>query len=132
MVRVEVQVRYRDLDTLGHVNNAVFLSYVEQARVEMFREYYERYGNFHFVIVRAEIDYLHPVHLGDRVEVVAWVEGIGRSSFTLRYEVYNGRGNLCARARTVQVAYDPERRAKRDIDPVFKRYLLRHLPQGSP
>jgi len=126
-VRTRLVVMYRDIDTLGHVNNAVYLSYIEHARVEMFNEYYRKYGNFHFVIARAEIDYLHPLHLLDEVEVVAWVESIGRTSFTIGYEVYNGDGVLCARARTVQVAYDPERRSKREIDPIFMRYLRAHL-----
>ncbi len=118
---------YRDLDTLGHVNNAVYLSYIEHARVLMFNEYFRRYRNFHFVIARAEIDYVHPLFLLDEVEVVAWVSSIGRTSFTIEYEVYNGKGELCARAKTVQVAYDPDRRTKREIDPVFLSYLERHL-----
>ncbi len=127
MVRARLPVMYRDLDTLGHVNNAVYLSYIEHARVLMFNEYFRKYRNFHFVIARAEIDYLRPLFLLDEVEVVAWVSSIGRTSFTIEYEVYNGRGELCARARTVQVAYDPEKRAKREIDPVFLDYLKRHL-----
>ena len=118
---------YRDLDTLGHVNNAVYLSYIEHARVLMFNEYFRKYRNFHFVIARAEIDYVRPLFLLDEVEVVAWVSSIGRTSFTIEYEVYNGKGELCARARTVQVAYDPERRTKREIDPVFLVYLKKHL-----
>ncbi len=122
---------YRDVDTLGHVNNAVYLSYIEHARVLMFKEYFAKYGNFHFVIARAEIDYLRPLFLLDDVEVVAWVSRIGRTSFTIDYEVYNGRGELCVRARTVQVAYDPQTRSKRDIDPVFLRYLKAHLREGD-
>ncbi|NPB04532.1 MAG: acyl-CoA thioesterase [Thermotogae bacterium] len=127
MVRTKLVVMYRDVDTLGHVNNAVYLSYIEHARVEMFREFYEKYGNFHFVIARVEIDYLHPLYLLDEVEVVAWVERIGTTSFTLGYEVFNSRGILCARARSVQVGYDPQTRNKIKIHPTFLPYLKKHI-----
>ncbi len=131
MVRVKLNVRYRDLDTLGHVNNAVYLSYIEHARVVMFDEYYRKYGNFHFVIRRVEIDYLKPLYLLDEVEIYAWVSHIGRSSFTIEYEIYNGKGEICAKAKSVQVAYDPMTKTKTSIDPIFMEYLKRYFVESK-
>lgn len=102
-VKVPVQVRFRDLDALGHVNNAVYLTYFEVARVAYFsrleRDWVER---GHFILARAEVDFLRPIHLEDPVEVGVRVVRIGRSSFDMEYRV-EVRGEEAARGRTVQV-----------------------------
>jgi len=102
-VKVPVQVRFRDLDALGHVNNAVYLTYFEVARAAYFsrleRDWVER---GHFILARAEVDFLRPIHLEDPVEVGVRVVRIGRSSFDMEYRV-EVRGEEAARGRTVQV-----------------------------
>ncbi|MFZ8846335.1 MAG: acyl-CoA thioesterase [Candidatus Hydrothermia bacterium] len=54
-VELELEVQYRDLDPLGHVNNAVYLSYFEQARVKMFENLYKNNPNYNFVIAHLAI-----------------------------------------------------------------------------
>lgn len=102
-VKVPVQVRFRDLDALGHVNNAVYLTYFEVARAAYFsrleRDWVER---GHFILARAEVDFLRPIHLEDLVEVGVRVVRIGRSSFDMEYRV-EVQGEEAARGRTVQV-----------------------------
>lgn len=104
----EIEVRFRDCDLLGHVNNAVYLSYLEQARVG----YWQRLSGSagvprSFILARAECDYRAPATLGDRLVVRVAVASIGRTSFTLDYEVLNARTRqVVATARTVQVMYD--------------------------
>lgn len=102
-VKVPVQVRFRDLDALGHVNNAVYLTYFEVARAAYFsrleRDWVER---GHFILARAEVDFLRPIHLEDPVEVGVRVVRIGCSSFDMEYRV-EVRGEEAARGRTVQV-----------------------------
>jgi len=103
---VRIEVRYRDLDPLGHVNNAVYLSYIELARVR----YFERLGALEGalgrgeapVVARAEIDYRRPIHLGEEVRVGARVVRVGRTSFAMDYRV-EAAGELAAEARTVHV-----------------------------
>ncbi|MEO0138459.1 MAG: thioesterase family protein [candidate division WOR-3 bacterium] len=124
-IEVKEDVRYADLDTLGHVNNAVYLSYFEHARVKMFAEYYQKYGNFHFVIAHAEVDYIKPIYL-ETITIRAWVSRIGKTSFTIDYEIYNEKGELCAQGKTVQVGYDPEKKTKREIEGEFLRYIERY------
>jgi acyl-CoA thioester hydrolase len=104
----EIEVRFRDCDLLGHVNNAVYLSYLEQARVG----YWQRLSGSagvprSFILAHAECDYRAPATLGDRLVVRVAVTAIGRTSFTLDYEVVNARTRqVVATARTVQVMYD--------------------------
>ncbi len=109
-VWLPVQVRYRDLDALAHVNNAVYLSYLEMARVTYVER---RIGHvppqeYTFVIARLEIDFLAPLHLGDEPAVGIKPLRVGRSSFTFGYCVVETRSaRAVARAQSVQVYIDP-------------------------
>jgi len=102
-VVVPIEVRFRDLDALGHVNNAVYLTYLEVARVAYFsrlqRDWLEK---GHFILARAEVDFLRPILLGDPVEVGVRVARLGRSSFHMEYLV-RAAGEEAARGKTVQV-----------------------------
>ncbi len=126
-MEVKLEVRYADLDTLGHVNNAVYLTYFEQARVHLLNEYYRKTrGDFDFVIAHAEVDYLHPIFM-EEITVRVWVSRIGNTSFTLSYEIYNQKGILCAKGHTVQVVYDARKGTKKAIPDDFREYLKRYL-----
>ncbi len=125
-MRVKLEVRYADLDTLGHVNNAIYLTYFEQARVHLLEEYYKKVkGDFDFVIAHAQVDYLYPIFL-EEIEVETWVSRIGKTSFTISYEIYNSKGILCARGHTVQVAYDAGKMTKKPIPDDLREFLLKH------
>lgn len=89
-------VRWDDLDALGHVNNAKYLTYAQEARFAML-------GIFNMVIGRAEVDFKAPINEGNTfVDVAIWVDSIGTSSFTLKYEI-SSNGKLLAQLKTVQV-----------------------------
>ena len=110
--RHRLDVRFRDCDPMGHANNAVYLTYLEQARFAHWREVW----GFDFerlppntpgvILARAEIDYRLPAKYGDMLEIRIGVERIGRTSFTYTYEVIDQAGRLIATARSVQVMYD--------------------------
>ena len=82
-------VRFRDLDPMGHVNNAVFLTYVESARVA----FLEHLGaattleEMAIIVARAEIDFRAPVRFGDEVEVTVRATRFGDKSFDLEHEL---------------------------------------------
>ncbi len=111
-VEHELDVRFRDCDPMGHVNNAVYLTYLEAARFAWWRSAFGPSGlkEHGFIVARVEIDFRKPALPGDRLLVRLRVEGMGKSSFTLGYEILNARTRaLVAEARSVQVAYDYER-----------------------
>ncbi len=102
-VRVPIQVRFADIDALGHVNNAAYLSYLELARIAYFDRILPGWlSEGHLVLARVEVDYRKPLFLEDQVEVLARTVRIGRSSFTMEYRVLKN-GEEAARALSVQV-----------------------------
>ncbi len=115
-MRVPVEVTYRDLDAMGHVNNAVYLAYFEYAR----QKYWDRlvglktFWDIGFVVARAEIDYRAPAHLGDRLEIEIRCPRTGRSSFDFRYTIRRG-AEVIARGATTQVLWDWETGRKREF-----------------
>jgi acyl-CoA thioester hydrolase len=105
----ELEVLFRDCDPMGHVNNAVYLTYLEAARIAWWRSAFGPQGlrEHGFIVARVEIDYRTPALPGDRLLVRLRVEDIGRSSFKVGYEILNARTReLVAEAKSVQVAFD--------------------------
>ena len=96
-------VRFRDLDAMGHMNNAVYSTFLEQARLA----FLEPKGAVvqSMILARAEIDFRSPAALGEEVEIEVTPGRIGTKSFELSY-VMRGGGRVIAEARTVLVAYD--------------------------
>ena len=106
--RHRLSVRFRDCDAMGHVNHAVYLTYFEQGRLTFWRELTGTPSPYTRVIIaRAECDYRAPAHFGDELEVRVNVGDIGRSSFTLEYDIVQaGSDRLVASGKTVMVSYD--------------------------
>jgi len=106
--RHRLSVRFRDCDAMGHVNHAVYFTYLEQCRLTYWRE---RTGapspHTRVILARAECDYRAPAVFGDELEVRLTVGDIGRTSFTLVYEIVNvASGVMVATGKTVLVSYD--------------------------
>ena len=106
-----VTVRFSDLDGLGHVNNAVFLSYLEEARCALFDQVQggKAPSEFGFLLARAEIDFRRELLIDQEVVVEMWTEAIGNKSFTFGYHVL-ADGEVAAEAKTVQVYVDADGR----------------------
>ena len=104
-----IQVRFRDLDALGHVNNAVYLTYFEAARMAYWMHVNGRADlrSMDMILARAEVDYRAPVGYGDELEVGVRCASVKRSSFVLEQALVDRRtGKLVAQARKVLVHYD--------------------------
>jgi len=108
-----LDVRFRDCDALGHVNNAVYLTYLEQARLQCWRALWGFGGEAGstvpgVIMARAEIDYQAQVRYGQTLDIRISLAAIGKTCFTYDYEVVDEQGRTVASARTVQVMYDYE------------------------
>ncbi len=101
--RLDIQMRFADTDALGHVNNAVYATYAELARVELIRSLDLPPGGF--ILARLAIDYRRQVRLGERVHVETWVERIGNSSVTMR-QVVCAEDEPAAEVEAVAVWFD--------------------------
>jgi acyl-CoA thioester hydrolase len=108
--RTPVQVRFRDTDAFGHVNNAVFFSYVELARVRYLTDVLEPDAPFDrmpLILARAAVDFRSPVMFGDEVSVATRVESVGRTSFAMSHRM-TADGRHAADVESVLVVYDYE------------------------
>ena len=114
-------VRFNDCDPMGHLNNAIFSTYLEQARLAYFGDA-ERMPQSDIILARTEIDFRAPVSLGETVEIEVWPTRIGTKSFELSYELQAG-GRLVAEAKSVLVGYDYERETSTEIPERWKRRL---------
>jgi acyl-CoA thioester hydrolase len=103
-----LEVRFRDCDPLGHVNNSVYLTYLEQARFAHWRSVrgFGRRDAPGVILARAEIDFRRPVRYGDVLEIRIGVAAVGRTSFTYEYEIADEDGDIVANAKSVLVMYD--------------------------
>jgi acyl-CoA thioester hydrolase len=96
------RVRFRDCDAMGHVNNAVYSTYLEEARIGVLG------GLGAFILARVEIDFRAELRAGEEVEVRTRCPRVGKKSFDLEH-VISANGRVVAEARSVLVSYDYER-----------------------
>lgn len=113
-VSIEIPVRFRDLDGIGHVNNAVFSTFLESCRIRYWERLFPevRAGDLSqvtMILARAEIDFRGQISYGETVRIVTRCPRIGTKSFDLVYRIESADGDrLYAEARTVQAAFDYE------------------------
>ena len=121
-----VEVRFRDLDAMRHVNNAVYLTYLEHARLRYLRDVVgvATIKNLAMVLATITCDYLSPVHMGEVLDVATRVDWIGRSSLSMSHEMTADRdGRPVARASSVLVGYDYAAQRPRPVDEAWRRAL---------
>ncbi len=113
-------VRWGDLDAFGHVNNATYLVYAQEARFAWSKM-------IEMVVARAEVDFLAPIYEGDiYLDIEIWVNKIGTSSFGVTYEMKNG-DELVAVVKTVQVTVSMETKKSRPLNDAERDFLNKYL-----
>lgn len=124
-------LRWADMDSFGHVNNVIYLRYLEQARVDWMFETAREAGVEKFslgtVVARHEIDYKRPLlYRAEPVRVDIWVTKINIASFVCAYEVRD-EDVVYATAKTTLVPYDLAGQCPRRLDAQERFYLERYL-----
>jgi len=121
-----VEIRFADIDAMGHVNNAVYFSYFEQARMAYFKERVARIWDWNedgVIVARNEIDYIYPVFLNDRMNIRLWVDYVGSKSFSVCYRVVVGE-RLCASGKSVLVCFNHKNKATQVLPEAWKSVFL--------
>ena len=113
-------VRFRDLDSLAHMNNAVYATFLEQARIAFLSQHDAHVENM--ILARLEIDFRSPAELGETIEIEVNPTRIGTKSFDLEYVMRAGE-RVVAEAKTVLVAYDYDRAESVEIPEAWKERL---------
>jgi acyl-CoA thioester hydrolase len=123
---VELSVRYRDIDSVGHVNNAVYVSYLEEARVAYIKRVFGVSAvDPGFVVAHISVDYERPIELGETVIVALGVTALGESSITMTYEI-RADGARAATAETVIVPFDREAGTSRPVPDEWRDQIERY------
>ncbi len=125
------QVRWGDLDAFMHVNNAAYLTYIQEARVD-FTVYSRQRSNLQpvlieMVVAHADIDYINPIYdAGIEIDIDVWVSKIGTSSFVLQYELSKA-GTIYAMAKSVQVTVSMDTKSSRPVNEQEREFLSQYL-----
>jgi acyl-CoA thioester hydrolase len=129
-----VEVRFRDLDALGHVNNAVYLTYFESARMAwwMHLTRLTDLRQMDMILARAEIDFRSPAAYPEVLDVGVRCASIGRSSFVIEQAITERRTRrLVAEARKVLVHYDYAAGRSTPLTEEQRRQLLDQDPDAE-
>jgi acyl-CoA thioester hydrolase len=130
-----IQVRFADIDKLGHVNNAKYLTYFEIARMQFFEDEFKNITDLDWktkglILAKTEVEFLSPILLEDLVEIETYCTKIGNKSFELAYRVFKKRNNertLAAKGSSVLVAYNYIDQKSIPLEESWKNELKRFM-----
>jgi acyl-CoA thioester hydrolase len=124
-VRVELPLRHRDMDALGHVNQAVYHELLEEVRAAYFRRALPDLPFTGYVLAHVELDYRREVCIEDRYLIgECRVASLGRSRVELENRLVLADGNVAVEGRAVLVAWDEKTRRSRELTENERRALL--------
>jgi acyl-CoA thioester hydrolase len=116
MSEVLITIRWRDMDAYGHVNNGVYLNYLEEARDGLAVELFGERASWDFVLAHVEIDFRSQLTQADgTIRVSSEVAGLGTSSVRTRERIFKSDGTLAAEAASVIVPRNAEGTGSRPL-----------------
>jgi len=129
---INLDVRFRDLDAIGHVNNSTYLTYMEEGRKEFFGQLFDVCSphEFPFVLAKISCDFRKSIQPDTKtVAVDIWITHIGRKSFSFKYEIYDAKNPLClfATGESVQVFYDHKNKQTNVIPDAFRLKVKNYI-----
>lgn len=136
--RTPITIRFRDLDAMNHVNNAVFITYVEQGRIGYFRKVIGRnhdWSKFGTLLAHTSIDYLHPILLDDELYCDVEIVKIGEKSIDVHFElvVVSDEGSkLCAKGKNVLVCFDNAKMSTALVPEQWRKKVEHFNVTGEP
>ena len=125
---VPVDVVFRDIDVMGHVNNAVYFTYMETARTNFFMKHLglENPSDLPFILAQTSCTYRSSAQFGERLNVKISVSRIGRKSFDLSYEILTNSGRKVADGSSVMVTFDYSARSSIPIPDDILSLLMKY------
>ena len=130
-----IQIRWADIDALNHVNNAVYLSYFEQARIDYFREAVNwNWDEVGMILAKSCIEYHKPLLARDQAEVWLRVSKLGNKSFEMENRVVRDTGHgqeLITSCSSVIVTYDYRKEISVPIPENVRKAVLAREKNGS-
>lgn len=128
MHTVPLQIRFNDIDAMGHVNNAVIMEFFDLGKDHFFRSHGlpPEEGDFTVMVVHYEVDFRSQIHKADRIAVQTAVERFGTKSLTVFQQVVNTDTQVvCAECRTVMAGYRRSTSSSEVIPDEVREWLSR-------
>jgi len=126
--KTPIHVRFRDIDGMGHVNNAVFFTYFAEGRLALFQKFSmdSGFSTFSFILAHISCDYLRPITLDTQLSLEIWVKEIGIKSFGLGYKLVDlsDASITYATGESVQVCFDYGDNKPIAVSAALKRKLI--------
>lgn len=126
-----IEVRFRDLDPLGHVNNAVYFTYFEEGRKHFSKKVFgvSDISDFKFIMAHIQCDFIRPIQFNDHVILQMWVKNIGTKSFSFEYRLvdFSDEAMVYATGKSIQVCYDYEANRSIEVPAEMRERLTRYL-----
>ena len=127
----DIELRFRDVDAMGHVNNAVYFTYFEYGRVKFFYSgsQKEKFPGFNFILAHVSCDFIRPVTLDDHLTLCMWIKAIGSKSFKFHYQLADAVDPAItfATGESVQVCFDYQKNASVAISQALHAQLSAYL-----
>jgi acyl-CoA thioester hydrolase len=126
----DITVRFRDIDSMGHVNNAVFFTYFEEGRKEFLRSLFNiiKPEDYNFILAHISCDFLKPLRINDPILLQLWVGEVGTKRFDLVYSIVkrDDESVVYAKGRSVQIFFDYKSNATMPIPQYFLDKILEY------
>ncbi len=124
-----IPVRFGDMDALGHVNNAKYLTYFEEARMAYYMNLFhfkaDDVKSLSFILAEVNVKFKNPARAGEKLEAFIRVSEFGTKSFKMEYELVNAESHmLVAEGMTVQVMFDYDKGVTIPVPEEFKKKIL--------
>jgi acyl-CoA thioester hydrolase len=136
MFKLDTIVRFSDCDALGHVNNAKYFTYFEEARSELFRIFNPELDiqSWNLIVASTRCDFLREVIYAQKISVYTWISRVGTSSFEVEHAIQDEQGLCVARGKATLLAYDFEQKKPTAVSEEIRSALLEHCdcPVGVP
>ncbi|WP_206832718.1 acyl-CoA thioesterase [Alicyclobacillus fructus] len=127
MHETKIHIRYSDTDLNGHVNNAVYATYMEESRISFLQEVFGQ--RLPLVIASLHIDFRKETRYPEHMDVVArtWLTRLGRSSFEFYCQICSEAGEVMCEGKAVVVYYDFEKRTSSPLPDWVREKLLPYV-----
>lgn len=130
-LNIDINVRFRDIDSMGHVNNAVFFTYFEEGRKAFLHTLFNiiEPEDYNFILAHISCDFLRPVKLVDSIRLQLWIGEIGGKRFNIKYSLVNSSDEslVYAKGQSVQVFFDYKKNRTVPISKFFMEKISDYI-----
>ena len=130
-LNINIDVRFRDIDSMGHVNNAVFFTYFEEGRKAFLHTLFNiiEPKDYNFILAHISCDFLRPVKLVDSIRLQLWIGEIREKRFNIKYSLVNSSDEslVYAKGQSVQVFFDYKKNRTVPISKYFMEKISDYI-----